>query len=249
MTKLNYEIPKHGEFHELRKDLYWTQFELPFRLNHVNLFFLNTKNGWVLIDSGLRSDHSIEMWEKILNGPLKAEKIHSLLITHYHPDHIGMAGWLQKKLNIPAFTSFKELEVAKKLLIMPDKEYSIMFDNIFQRSGIPYEQKQEMLGATRLYKNKVFNLPDFQIISEGFEIESNDGSWKVRTDVGHSPEHISLTDKKRNLYLAGDFLLPRISPNVSDNFFDPFDDRLGGYLTYLNDIKTINSEWYCLIQF
>ena len=83
MTKLNYEIPKHGEFNELRKDLYWTQFELPFRLNHVNLFFLNTKNGWVLIDSGLRSDHSIEMWEKILNGPLKTEKIHSLLITHY----------------------------------------------------------------------------------------------------------------------------------------------------------------------
>ncbi len=99
-----------------------------------------------------------------------------------------------------------------------------------------------MLGATRLYKNKVFNLPEFQIISEGFEIESNEGSWKVRTDVGHSPEHISLTDKKRNLYLAGDFLLPRISPNVSDNFFDPFDDRLGGYLTYLNDIKNINSE-------
>ena len=242
MTKLNYEIPKHGEFLELRKDLYWTQFELPFRLNHVNLFFLNTKNGWILIDSGLRSDHSIEMWEKILNGPLKSEKIHSLLITHYHPDHIGMAGWLQKKLNVPAYTSSKELEVAKKLLVMPDEDYSIMFDNIFQRSGIPREQKQEMLGATRLYKNKVFNLPDFKIISEGFEIESNEGMWKVRTDVGHSPEHISLTDKKRSLYLAGDFLLPRISPNVSDNFFDPFDDRLGGYLNYLNDIKTINSE-------
>ena len=179
MTKLNYEIPKHGEFNELRKDLYWTQFELPFRLNHVNLFFLNTKNGWILIDSGLRSDHSIEMWEKILNGPLKSEKIHSLLITHYHPDHIGMAGWLQKKLNVPAFTSSKELEVAKKLLVMPDEDYSIMFDNIFQRSGIPREQKQEMLGATRLYKNKVFNLPDFKIISEGFEIESNEGMWKL----------------------------------------------------------------------
>ena len=106
-----------------------------------------------------------------------------------------------KKLNVPAFTSSKELEVAKKLLVMPDEDYSIMFDNIFQRSGIPREQKQEMLGATRLYKNKVFNLPDFKIISEGFEIESNEGMWKVRTDVGHSPEHISLTDKKRSLYL------------------------------------------------
>ena len=145
-----------------------------------------------------------------------------------------------KKLNIPAFTSLK-IRISKKLLIMPDKEYSIMFDNIFQRSGIPYEQKQEMLGATRLYKNKVFNLPDFQIISEGFEIESNDGSWKVRTDVGHSPEHISLTDKKRNLYLAGDFLLQEYH-QMFLTIFDPFDDRLGGYLTYLNDIKTINSE-------
>ena len=57
--------------------------------------FLNTKNGWILIDSGLRSDHSRNVG-KILNGPLKTEKIHSLLITHYHPDHIGMAGWLQK---------------------------------------------------------------------------------------------------------------------------------------------------------
>ena len=55
MTKLNYEIPKHGEFNELRKDLYWTQFELPFRLNHVNLFFLNTKNGWVLISDAVKA--------------------------------------------------------------------------------------------------------------------------------------------------------------------------------------------------
>ncbi len=42
--------------------------------------------------------------------------------------------------------------------------------------------------------------------------------------------------------MAGDFLLPRISPNISDNFFDPKDDRLGGYLSYLNDVKSIGSE-------
>ena len=50
------------------------------------------------------------------------------------------------------------------------------------------------------------------------------------------------SDEKRQLYLSGDFLLPRISPNISDNFFDPLDDRLGEYFKYLNDIQTIGSE-------
>ena len=96
--------------------------------------------------------------------------------------------------------------------------------------------------ATRLYKNRVYELPDFEIIKAGHEIVSNDGKWKVRTDSGHSPEHISLLDKERKLYLSGDFLLPRISPNISDNFFDPLDDRLGEYLKYLNEIQEIGSE-------
>ena len=197
----------------MKDDLYLKQFKLGPMENFVYILGSKSTREVTVIDPAWE----IELILNFLNE--NDLKLTSALVTHYHPDHIGMAGWLQKKLNVPAFTSSKELEVAKKLLVMPDEDYSIMFDNIFQRSGIPREQKQEMLGATRLYKNKVFNLPDFKIISEGFEIESNEGMWKVRTDVGHSPEHISLTDKKRSLYLAGDFLLPRISPNVSDNFF------------------------------
>ena len=89
--------------------------------------------------------------------------------------------------------------------------------------------------ATRLYKNRVYELPEFEIIKSGHEIESNDGYWLVRTDSGHSPEHISLLDKKRKLYLSGDFLLPRISPNISDNFFDPFGDPFDNFFDRNNE--------------
>ena len=58
MENLNYEIPNFGELKKLEDDLYWTQFQLPFKLNHVNLFFLDTEEGLLIIDAGLRSEHS-----------------------------------------------------------------------------------------------------------------------------------------------------------------------------------------------
>jgi glyoxylase-like metal-dependent hydrolase (beta-lactamase superfamily II) len=190
----------------------------------------------------LKSDHSEEHWEALINGPLKGKKFAGLLITHYHPDHIGMAGWLQSKLDIKCYTSKKELFTAKTFRAMPDDEYAKIFRNVFVRAGMSEEDIIAKGPATRLYKNRVHELPEFEIIEAGHEIESNEGRWIVRTDSGHSPEHISMLDSSRNLYLSGDFLLPRISPNISDNFFDPLDDRLGGYFKYLNDIQSIGNE-------
>ena len=242
MTKLEINKPKFGELTKIASDLYWAHFELPFRLNHVNLFLMDTPEGILILDAGLKSDHSEEHWEALLNGPLKSKKFAGLLITHYHPDHIGMAGWLQKKLNIKCLTTEKELFTAKTFRSMPDDEYAKLFRNVFVRAGMSEEDIIAKGPATRLYKNRVYELPDFEIIKAGHEIISNDGKWKVRTDSGHSPEHISLLDKERKLYLSGDFLLPRISPNISDNFFDPLDDRLGEYLKYLNEIQEIGPE-------
>jgi len=153
-----------------------------------------------------------------------------------------MAGWLQKKLNIKCYTTEKELFTAKTFRSMPDDEYAKIFRNVFVRAGMSEEDIIAKGPATRLYKNRVYELPEFEIIKAGHEFISNDGKWIVRTDSGHSPEHISLLDKERKLYLSGDFLLPRISPNISDNFFDPLDDRLGEYLKYLNEIQEIGSE-------
>ena len=135
---------------------------------------------------------------------------------------------------------FKNTE--KNIVRCPDDEYAKIFRNVFVRAGMSEEDILAKGPATRLYKNRVYELPEFEIIKAGYEIESNDGLWIARTDSGHSPEHISLMDYKRKLYLSGDFLLPRISPNISDNFFDPLDDRLGGYFKYLNEISTMEPD-------
>ena len=67
MTKLEINKPKFGELTKIASDLYWAHFELPFRLNHVNLFLMDTPTGWFILDAGLKSDHSEEHWEALIN--------------------------------------------------------------------------------------------------------------------------------------------------------------------------------------
>jgi len=81
MTKLEVIKPNFGELTQIANDLYWAHFELPFRLNHVNLFLMDTPKGILILDAGLKSDHSEEHWEVLINGPLKSKKI--CRITNY----------------------------------------------------------------------------------------------------------------------------------------------------------------------
>ena len=74
MTKLEIDKPKFGELTQIASDLYWVHFELPFRLNHVNLFLMDTPKGLLILDAGLKSEHSEEHWEALINGPLKSKK-------------------------------------------------------------------------------------------------------------------------------------------------------------------------------
>ena len=74
MTKLEINKPKFGELTQIASDLYWAHFELPFRLNHVNLFLMDTPKGFLILDAGLKSDHSEEHWETLIKGPLKSKK-------------------------------------------------------------------------------------------------------------------------------------------------------------------------------
>ena len=80
MTKLEINKPKFGELTQIASDLYWAHFELPFRLNHVNLFLMDTPKGILILDAGLKSDHSEEHWKALINGPLKSKKFAGLLI-------------------------------------------------------------------------------------------------------------------------------------------------------------------------
>ena len=85
--------PDFGSVHEVAEGVLWARLPLPMALNHVNVYALDEGDGWTLIDAGIDTPKARGVWETLLAGPLKGKPVRQVLVTHYHPDHIGLAGW------------------------------------------------------------------------------------------------------------------------------------------------------------
>ena len=109
MQPLDVQTPEIGHLCQLADDLYWARFPLPFRLNHINLYMVDTDEGWVLIDAGIHNETTAEIWTQLLEGPLASKPIAKIIITHHHVDHIGYVADLSKRTGAPVFTSQGEI--------------------------------------------------------------------------------------------------------------------------------------------
>ena len=90
---------------EVTPGVLWVRLKLPFRLNHVNIYLLADGDGWAMVDSGFGNEESIGAWTKLFEGPLRHVKISRLIVTHSHPDHVGLAGWIVERFDCPLYMS------------------------------------------------------------------------------------------------------------------------------------------------
>ena len=97
--------PEPGMLIELAPGILWTRIPLPFRLNHVNIYLIEDGDGWAVLDTGIGNSATKDIWESLVSGPLAGRRLTRLIVTHYHPDHIGLAGWLCERYGLPLFTT------------------------------------------------------------------------------------------------------------------------------------------------
>mgnify|MGYP005697002367 FL=1 len=237
------EPPEDGQMVQLAEDLVWYRFRMPFRLNHINLFAMETKDGWLLIDAGINNQDTKLQWDFILPKLRARRPVVGILITHHHGDHIGYAGQLAKRTNAPIFISQIEHDIALNALEMSDENYGDMIASAYLNYGLPEEIIERNREVGNYFKKLVGPLPNMQIMNAGQTIKTIAGEWTVRLDAGHSPAHLGLFDEERKLYLAVDFLLGRISPNISVSLREPDSDVLVQYYDYLSGLEWLTPEW------
>ena len=242
MQKLDFPIPEAGTLTKVAADLYWARFALPFRLNHINLYMIDTEAGWLLVDAGINQDETAAQWQVLLDGPLSHQAVAGLLITHHHVDHLGYAGALSAKLDIPVYASASEADFAHWMFTMADDEFADLVADTYVNYGLDETHVAQARADKGRFRRHVKTLPDFTIIEEGHLFPSRHGTWQVRIDRGHSQGQISLVDDTRGLLIAVDFLLPRISPNISVDLRDFDDDMLGHYLTYCEAMTSLPDQ-------
>ena len=223
-----------GEPVEVAPGILWLRLPLPFALDHVNLWALEEDDGWCLIDTGYDTEAIRAIWHELFAGPLAKRPVTRILATHMHPDHIGLAGWLLERCGAEFLTTQAEWLAARMLWLDDSDGLLDVYHRFYSRAGLEQGLVEELKQRRSAYRTAVTPVPpSFRRLHDGDVLTIGGRFWQVMIGQGHSPEHVSLYCPELGILIAGDQVLPRISPNVSVWPSSPEADPLGEYLTSL----------------
>jgi glyoxylase-like metal-dependent hydrolase (beta-lactamase superfamily II) len=224
---------------EVTTGVLWVRLALPFRLNHVNIYLLADGDGWAMVDAGFGNEESIAAWTALFEGPLKHVKITRLIVTHSHPDHVGLAGWIVERFNCPLFMSQVEYLQSVYHQNRGTEERRNAQRLFLRRHGMDEDLTDKLLGRGQDYLKRVSTLPpSYHRISHGDEISIGTRRFKVITGGGHALDQVTLYCAADKLFLSADQVLSKISPNVSVWAIEPEQNSLGEYLASLASLTT-----------
>ena len=225
------DYPQEGGATEVADGIFWLSTPIPFvGLRQVNLWLLRDGDGWTMVDCGYAYDAAraaiAAAWESVLRG----RKITRLIVTHFHPDHVGNSGWIAGRWDTrPLMTQGEwfaanlaardtaDDSIARRVTFFREHGLDEARIDIFQRGAILYSAGVELpLAFTR--------------ITDGDVLPIGADRWTVITGEGHSPEHAALYCAERKLLISGDQILPTITTNISVWPAEPDADPLGLFL-------------------
>ncbi len=224
--------PEHGAAIEVAEGVLWTRLPLPMKLDHVNIYALDDGDGWTVIDTGFASGKTKGLWQEFIAGPLGGRPVNRVIVTHHHPDHVGLAGWFQTEHGAELLTTRTAWLMARMLTLDVQSEMTPETEAFYVGAGM----SEEIL--TKRKAERPFNFGDivaplpvgYTRLQEGDVIEIGGRTWDVRMGNGHAPEHATFWSRDDDLILAGDQLLPSISPNIGVYATEPMADPLQDWL-------------------
>lgn len=237
------EIPTAGEVCRVAAGIYWLRMPLPFRLDHINLWLLEDGEGWTIVDSGINRPETEERWERIFATALAGKPVKRVIVTHWHPDHVGMAAWLQDRWQVPVSMTQGEWLMAQTVWHRQGERSDNDRIDFCRRNGLGEEGINALIGNPGGYRRGVRDLPGtFYRLRAGDRITIDRSEWRIIIGTGHAPEHACLYCPEKNLLISGDQVLPRISTNVSVWSIEPEGNPLGDFLGSIPQFRTLPED-------
>ncbi|AKJ31395.1 MBL fold metallo-hydrolase [Caldimonas brevitalea] len=245
-------LPEPGHTIEVAPGVRWLRMGLPFALDHINLWLLRDQadgpdgavQGWTIVDCGITNDATREAWERVFEHELDGLPVLRVIVTHMHPDHIGLAHWLTERWGCRLWisaTDFNAARIASQSTTGYGGDAAARF---FASHGL---NDAESIGKVRArsnyYATMVPQVPtQFRRLMDGLELRIGAHGWRCIAGYGHAPEHMSLYCDELKVLISGDMLLPRISTNVSVFDVEPEGNPLPLYLRSLRALEPLHHD-------
>jgi glyoxylase-like metal-dependent hydrolase (beta-lactamase superfamily II) len=227
---------------EVAPGIFLVAIPIPIPLKYVNCYLMRGPSGWTLVDTGFHDALAEEAWPRAFADlSIRPQDVNQILITHYHPDHLGAAGWLQQLTGAPAYMhapEFRQVELfwGEEMAVQAEKLVAL-----FAGEGMPAEVAQAIGQHHHHQFGQVQPLPLLQPIETGATIPLGEGQYEVIHAPGHSDGLAIFYDKATGVLLANDMILAKITPNVS-LWPGCHPDPLAAYLRSLEMVERLGAR-------
>ena len=236
--------PETGQAIAVAEGVLWIRLPLPMALDHVNIYALDEGDHWSIVDTGMHSRTSVALWQDILRDVLGGKPVGRVILTHHHPDHVGMAGWLMQDQGATLWTTRTAWLMARMLILDSEERPSEQAKAFWRQAGMDPE-----IYASRC-NERPFNFADiayplpvgYRRLQQGDVIHAAGRDWDIHIGAGHAPEHLTLWSRDCNLVISGDQILPSISPNIGVYATEPEADPLADWLEACERLSVLARE-------
>jgi glyoxylase-like metal-dependent hydrolase (beta-lactamase superfamily II) len=241
-------LPAPGTSLEVAPGVRWVRMGLPFALDHINLWLLrdlgDAGDGWTIVDCGITSDPTRTAWEQVFATQLDGLPVRRVIVTHMHPDHMGLAHWLTARWDCRLWVSATDYNAARMASRSTTGFGGDAAAAFFASHGLTDpEAVAKVRARSNYYASMVPEVPrQFRRLMDGQRIAIGPRQWTCIAGYGHAPEHMSLHCPELGVLISGDMVLPRISTNVSVYDLEPEADPLPLYLASIERLKALPQD-------
>ncbi|MEO7170257.1 MAG: MBL fold metallo-hydrolase [Sphingomonas sp.] len=233
--------PAAGDVMAVAPGIRWVRLTVPGPLKHVNCWLIDEEDGVALVDAGMNLPDARDAWKTVFRGPLAGRRVTRMIGTHFHPDHVGLAGWMCDHHSAPLVMTRGEWLTLRSVML--DARDAVPEEMIAFWRGAGWDDEQVAHASERGwagFRRVVTPMPlSYRRIKDGDTLAIGGGEWRIVVGSGHSPEHACLLNEAAGILIAGDQVLPRISPNVSLGVTEPEADPLGEWFASIAKLRLL----------
>lgn len=235
--------PEAGTCVDVAPGVLWGRIPLPIDLNHINVWLLDTGDGYVVVDTGMAVEMGKQAWGRIAARHFSRKPLRAVFVTHIHPDHIGLAGWLQSEYRTPVWMSARTLDMAQQLLSGASLSNADEAEAFFHANGVSDVTTLKPMFSSSRFARMASGLPDVErLVADGGVLPLGDHRWTALETNGHAEGHLCLSNEREQLLVSGDQVLPTISSNISYTWRSADPNPLHSFLSSLQRLRALAED-------